>query len=146
MRPDVQMIEEFLRKVDDSFPVPLHEKQDLGAFARKLHEKATLCWVEEDGQILSMAAGYTNGLVDGMGYISILATLEQARGKGYGQRLIRQFLDICAEKGIAAVHLYAVESNTAAMRLYRGLGFEPWRCDHEQRPGDVHLIKYLCRG
>lgn len=136
-------LEHFLREVDRDFPVPLSQKQELSAFARKLLEKATLCEICRDGEIQSLVAGYTENLTEGKAYISLVATLAKARGKGYAQQLIGQFLQICREKRIPAVHLYTVPANTAAVNLYRKLGFEAYIIDGEPRPGDAHLIIYL---
>lgn len=139
----LEQIEEFLREVDDTFPVPLSKKQDLACFARKLQEKATMCVVCDAGKILSMTAGYTENLVNGLAYISIVATLSKARGKGYGEKTVREFLKICAQKQLPGVHLYAVAGNEPALALYRKLGFEIWEMPDEQRPEDAHLIYYF---
>jgi mycothiol synthase len=90
-----------------------------------------------------MVAGYTDNLVNGMAYVSIAATLPEARGKGLASSLMGEFMEICTRKGIPALHLYAVASNEPAMAMYRRLGFEIWDCPDEPRPGDAHLIKYL---
>ena len=133
-------IEAFLRAVDRTFPVPLSEKQELSAYARKLYEHATLCVVQVDDRIVSMVAGYTENLIDDRAYIAIVATLPEARGQGTARQLVREFIRICAEKRIRAVHLYAVPENTAAMRLYQSLGFRTLQLENEPRKTDAHLI------
>ena len=132
-----QKIEAFLRAVDDSFPVPLSQKQDLGEYARKLSQFATMCAVEEDGKIVAMAAGYTDR---DPAYLAILATLPQARGRGLGKTLVREFLEKANQSGATYLHLYAVESNTPAMKLYESLGFTRWNMPNEPRKEDVHFI------
>lgn len=136
-------LERFLREVDRDFPVPLSQKQDLSAFAQKLLEKATLCEISRDGEIQSLVAGYTENLTAGKAYISLVATLAKARGNGFAPKLIRQFLQICREKQIPAVHLYTVAANTSAVKMYRKLGFEAYLMNDEPRPEDAHLIIYL---
>lgn len=132
-----QKIEAFLRAVDDSFPVPLSQKQDLGEYARKLSQFATMCAVEEDGKIVAMAAGYTDR---DPAYLAILATLPQVRGRGLGKTLVREFLEKANQSGATYLHLYAVESNTPAMKLYESLGFTRWNMPNEPRKEDVHFI------
>lgn len=132
-----QKIEAFLRAVDDSFPVPLSQKQDLGEYARKLSQFATMCAVEKDGEIVAMAAGYTDR---DPAYLAILATLPQARGRGLGKTLVREFLEKSRQSGATYLHLYAVESNTPAMKLYESLGFTRWDMPNEPRKEDVHFI------
>lgn len=137
---EFQAIRAFLGAVDPLFPVPLSQKQDLDAFAEKLLEKATLCAAEEDGRIVALVAGYTENVVDRLGYISIVATLPEARGRGLGSALVREFLEIARGKGLRGVHLYAVPDNLPAIRMYEKLGFEIYRLDNEPRPDDAHLI------
>lgn len=132
-----------MRKVDQDFPEPLSHKQDLAAYAIKLYEKATICAVCENGEIISLVAGYTDNLTNAMAYIAVAATLPQARGRGIAAGLVRQFLSICENKKIRAVHLYAVPSNTSAMKMYQKLGFQPLKLENEQRPDDAHLVCYL---
>lgn len=143
MKPSVNDVERFLYKVDKSFPVPLSQKQDLGALARKLWEKATLCCVWENNEICSMVAGYTDNVLNNMAYISVVATLDSARGQGYASRFIEEFIAIAEEKHIQAVHLYTDRKNIPAIKMYQKLGFEEWKVSDEPRPDDMHLIRFL---
>lgn len=131
----------FLQKVDCDFPVPLSKKVDLCEYALKLIDNATIFYRDEEGQIVSLIAGYTNG--SEMAYIAILATQRQFRGKKYAESLLNEFISFCKGKKLKAVHLYAVESNKKAVALYEKIGFSKWVCDDEPRPNDLHLILYL---
>ena len=125
------------------FPVPLSEKQNLSLFAVKLCEKATLCCSYENSEICSLVAGYTDNVPDNKAYISVVASLPSAQGNGYASALVKEFINISKRKGLGAVHLYAVESNTPAIRMYEKLGFERLAMENEPRPDDVHLIYYI---
>lgn len=138
-----QKIEAFLIKVDKSFPVPLSNKQNLKDFAIKLNEKATICIKEENGEILSMVAGYTESLENNIAYISVVATLENARGKGYAKALVKDFINICKKKRIKAVHLYTVATNLSAVKMYKSIGFGKFILENEPRKNDLHLIYYI---
>ena len=141
-RVTVAALERFLREVDHTFPVPISEKQDLGDYARKLCDRATLC-VETDAdgeRIVALVAGYTENVIDGRAYISLVATVPDAQGRGLGSRLVREFISVAAARGLDAVHLYAVPTNTPALSMYKRLGFEFWILPDEPRPDDIHLI------
>lgn len=143
MKITVVQIERFLREVDATFPVPLSQKQDLHEFAIKLFERATVCCVTEQEEIAAMVAGYTDHLTDNMAYISIVATRGSFQGRGYAARLIGEFMEICRQKEVDAVHLYVVPSNLGALRLYEKMGFVPWQMPNETRPSDLHMIYYF---
>ncbi len=139
----VEQIFSFLNEVDSCFPIPLSQKQDLAIFSKKLYEKATVCAVCEGDIILAMAAGYTDNLTDNKAYISVVATLQSARGQGYATDCIKQFIEICRNKKINFVHLYTDKNNVAAQKMYKKIGFVEYIIDNEPRPNDLHLIYYL---
>ena len=138
-----KQIEIFLNKVDRLFPVYLSEKQNLCEFAYKLRNKATICAKLENGEIMSAVCGYTENVVNNAAYISIVATIPEAQGKGYASELVTQFIEIARNKGVDYVHLYAVPDNVGAMKLYKSLGFEEVILENEPRPHDAHLIYYI---
>lgn len=131
---------DFLKKVDNTFPVPISEKQNLSQYSQKLLKQATLCCELNNGEIISMVAGYTDNLTDGMAYIALVATVNEAQGKGYAKKLILDFINICEDKGISSVHLYTHITNEKAINMYKSLGFEDYVSENEPRPDDVHLI------
>lgn len=133
----------FLQRVDKSFPTPLSEKTDLDAFADKLLEKATLVYETDEDKLVCLIAGYTENVKDGLGYASVLATLDGYRGRGLAKKCLIRFLDLAREKGLLAVHLYTARENEKAIALYRSYGFVPYVLENEPRPDDVHLIIYF---
>ena len=134
------MIEEFLLSVDDTFPTPISKKQKIKDFSQKLFNYATICVEVEENKIASMVAGYTDNLMDGMAYISIVATHCKAQGRGLASNCIKRFIDVCREKEISAVHLYTDRSNEIAKTMYRKIGFVKYEPEFEARPNDIHLI------
>lgn len=140
MKITTEQIEEFLIKVDRSFPIPLSQKQNLHEFAQKLSEKATICARTEGGAIVSAVFGYTENVEHNRAYISVVATLPEARGKGYASELVRSFIGIAEEKGLDGVHLYAFPSNVGAIAMYERIGFRKVTLPDEPRPHDAHLV------
>ncbi len=135
---------EFLQVVDTHFPVPLSEKVDLAEYSRKLIERADLVAdISEKGDILALAAGYIRNAENGMAYIAIVATLSEVRGQGKAGHVVRQFMSKCREHHRKGVHLYAVASNIAAVRVYEKLGFETYQIENEPRPDDLHLVYWF---
>ena len=135
-----EQIERFLISVDGLFPIPLSEKQDLRELSKKFFDRATLITETEGDEIVAMVAGYTENVVDNIGYISVVATLPRVQGRGYASSLVRGFLESAKLKGLRAVHLYTDATNLGAIRMYEKIGFVRYDAPNEPRPDDVHLI------
>lgn len=136
-------IEMFLNKVDNSFPVPLSDKQDLCRFAEKLQENATICAEMVNGEVVAAVFGYIQNVENNRGYISVVATVEEYRGSGFASKLVKQFLKVAEQKRLSAVHLYTAKSNKKARAMYEKIGFQEWKQENEPRPDDIHLIYYF---
>jgi ribosomal protein S18 acetylase RimI-like enzyme len=59
--------------------------------------------------------------------IAAMAVAPEARGKGFGKRIMRGVIDEAVERGDRSVLLEVFEHNTPAVNLYERLGFEPLR-------------------
>lgn len=57
------------------------------------------------------------------GYIAMLATKAEHRGKGIATTLVSKAIDLMIEKDADEIALETEETNTAAMKLYERLGF-----------------------
>lgn len=138
-----EQLNAFLNAVDKDFPVPLSQKQDLTVLADKFYQYGTLFAEVDNGKIVSLVAGYTDNVINGRAYLSVVATLEEGRGRKLAPRLINRFIDLARSKNLNAVHLYTDKSNVVAIEMYKKLGFEVTCDDNEPRPDDVHFIYYL---
>ncbi len=56
--------------------------------------------------------------------ITNIAVAPNARRQGLGEKTLNILLDVCRERGLAAVNLEVRENNAAALALYEKLGFE----------------------
>jgi ribosomal protein S18 acetylase RimI-like enzyme len=61
---------------------------------------------------------------DQVAVIHILAVSTGVQGKGIGSEMIREAIRLAQNKGMQAIRLDALASNTPAHRLYERLGFE----------------------
>ena len=57
------------------------------------------------------------------GYIAMLATKSEHRGKGIATTLVSKAIDAMIERDADEIALETEETNTAAMKLYERLGF-----------------------
>ena len=133
----------FLIKVDHLFPVSLSEKKRLSELADVFMVYGTMGMVKEGDKIISLCAGYANDNLTRLAYISVVASLPEYAGKGYGKVAVRDFITKAINNGMKAIHLYAVKDNAPAIRMYESLGFIDYIVEDEPRPEDSHLILYL---
>ena len=136
-----QELYNFLKKIDQLFPVPLSEREQLTVLASKFEKYGTVSYVREDGKIIAICAGYTNDQEQRLGYISVVASLPEYTNKGYGKVAVQGFIEKAKDAGMKAIHLYADRENKAALNMYEKLGFKDWILPNEPRPEDKHLIK-----
>jgi predicted GNAT family N-acyltransferase len=77
-----------------------------------------LCW-----HVIAVTTnrdGVGTGRMDPAGKIGRVAVLPQYRGLGIGAAIVRHFIGVAAENGLAQVYLYA---QTSALGFYERLGF-----------------------
>lgn len=129
-------------RIDHLFLVSLSAKENLSELANKFIAYGTLGIVREEGRIISLCAGYANNKSTRLAYISVVASLPEYSGKGYGKIAVQNFIEKARKNGMKAIHLYAVKDNFPAIKIYESLGFVDYILEDEPRPEDRHLI--LC--
>lgn len=60
---------------------------------------------------------------NGVAYLSAIAVVEQARGRGVGRALLRAAEKLCASRGARRIELMTADSNLAALDLFLRSGF-----------------------
>lgn len=142
MVENIQLLD-FLQKVDNLFPISLSQKCNLNELQNKLNNFGVLGIVSKQETIVSICAGYANDKVNKIAYISIVATLPEYMGNGYGKMAVQKFIDEAKKAGMKAIHLYTVKGNDRAIKMYKSLGFIEYIIKYEPRPQDIHFILYL---
>lgn len=75
------------------------------------------------------AADHHDHVHDPVGEVYVLGVADRARGTGLGRALTVLGLEHLRDKGLDAVMLYVDASNSAAIKVYEGLGFTAWDTD-----------------
>ena len=110
--PTVEGIKAYI--VEGSMYLYREDKRIIGAMAVTMYQG-------EDYH----AIGWTKQVADDkVAVIHILAVSPDAQGKGIGSEMIREAIRLAQNKGMQAIRLDALASNTPAHRLYERLGFE----------------------
>lgn len=116
-------IYDFLVKVKNEFPIPLDDKTDIKTTAHKLYTVGSVFCIKNGGQIVGLVAGYNNNVEDKLGYVSVLALLNEFRGKGLATMLVESFLEESKSAGMSKVFLLTHSTNISAIKLYKKIGF-----------------------
>lgn len=91
-----------------------------GPFRIRTHTLGRFLGVRENGKLVAMAGERTR--VEGFIEVSAVCTHPDFRGRGYGAALLRAVADLILSEG-AIPYLHSYADNTAAVALYRQLGF-----------------------
>ena len=79
--------------------------------------------LEEDGEKIGMI-WMKHEVPRPHGFIYDIALDEEQRGKGYGKQTMLELEEVARKLGLQTVGLHVFANNTAAMKLYKGLGYE----------------------
>lgn len=99
---------------------------DLEPWSREAFEKelenpcARYVLLRQEGRVLAFAGVW---LVLDEAQITNIAVRPEERGKGYGERVTRALLQLCADSGMAYATLECRRSNVVAQSLYHKVGF-----------------------
>lgn len=133
---------EFLLKENDEFPLSLDEQlkknnTNLTEFSKKLSQKATIAYEEDNAEIKGMVIGYVHDLPKDMSsYITYVIVDKNYRRQGVAKRLLTEYIDYAIKNNVKSVWLTTGKINYSAQLLYENVGFKK-HCENEKK------IKYI---
>ncbi|MGW2827391.1 N-acetyltransferase family protein [Streptomyces sp. NPDC001443] len=115
---------------------------------RDLRSLHLLALVQEFGETCLVARaedgihGYVLGFVTptGTGYVHLIATRDDARGTGLGQRLYAAFADAAQRHGAQRLKAITSPGNTGSIAFHRRLGFDAQTVDDYNGPGRTMVV------
>ncbi|MBP2017076.1 ribosomal-protein-alanine N-acetyltransferase [Symbiobacterium terraclitae] len=91
------------------------------AFASELLQRYTVYLVAREGQRVVGYAGMH--VIWEQAHVTNIAVHPECRGRGFGERLLRELMRVARRKGVRQMTLEVRVSNAPAQGLYRKLGF-----------------------
>ncbi|KIW69768.1 hypothetical protein PV04_05626 [Phialophora macrospora] len=120
---------EYLPQIRELISKDLSEPYSIYVYRYFLYQWAELCFMAVDttdgnklaGVVICKLEPHRGGPI--RGYIAMLATKENFRGKGIATTLVSKAIDLMIARDADEIALETEETNTAAMKLYERLGF-----------------------
>ena len=91
------------------------------------------CWLKVTGDAAETDSADGSDNADNVGEFYVVGVDPQRQGEGLGRRLTVAGLAWLRQRGIRSSHLYVDGDNTAAVKLYRSLGFVDHSIDIQYR-------------
>ena len=101
---------------------------EVGAMAEAYAAPGAAYFVVEDARGRVMGGGgvaWLDGADAGICELRKMYFLQQARGTGAGERLLRHLLGVARQMGYTTMYLETLTGMDAAMKLYAKVGFQP---------------------
>jgi len=136
---EIKRIHRFLIKISDDFVPPLKQKVDLKEYTLKLLNNAIIQTAVEKEKIVGLIAFYCNNLDTKIAYISIIGVNKNYRGRGIGNKLLKNAINYIRSNGFREIELETWE-NSSAQNLYikNGFGIDSFAND---RPNGIRSVK-----
>jgi ribosomal protein S18 acetylase RimI-like enzyme len=96
---------------------------------------------EHDSRFVGLVWGWIDPERSDVAHVIQMWVAPEARGQGYGARLMERVLDWARSAAVQSVQLRVTLGATSAVRLYRRLGFEPSGELEPLRPGSIELTQ-----
>ena len=120
---NLQILKDYLQKVDNSYNPPLSSRTDLTMFAEKLVKYADFVVAKIDDKIAGLMAYYANDTESKQAYITSVSVLEAYRGNGLASKMLDAVIDDIASKSFKKVCVRTEVYNHSAINLYNKHGF-----------------------
>ena len=95
---------------------------------------------EHTGKLLGFHWTKVHDSEPGLGEVYVVGVDPAAQGRGLGATLTLVGMHHLADRGLATVMLYVEADNSAAVKTYRGLGFEIFSVDAAYAAGEPHEL------
>lgn len=126
----------FLKAIDKRLPDRLSDRVDFNSYALKINKNGKVVSIKNNNKIIAAVLFYCNDYKTKRAYASLLGTLPEYEGLGYGAALMNEFEIISRENGMEYCCFETSIENNRALALYFRLGYRI-----EYLNEKVHLIK-----
>jgi len=113
-----------------TFSPPLSHTVNINEYSKKLSLFSHRYELLIDGKLIGLIAVYENRPPEA--YVSVLCVIDECKGLGYGNKLLRYSLGEIESKGFKKVSLEVYNDNSIAFNLYLKYNFVPVLIDNNK--------------
>ncbi|MGJ9373003.1 mycothiol synthase [Nesterenkonia sp. CF4.4] len=112
-----------------------------------LHARMAEDWFDPEGVLLAwegeqlVGFHWTKVADPDLGEVYVVGVVPTAQGRGLGRSLTLAGIEHLHRSGLAAIMLYVDADNTAAVKLYKKLGFTKWDADTMYAPTEEAAVE-----
>ena len=123
---NAEKIQSLLQKVDTDFNPRLSIIHDLSKYAEKIINQADAIYAitKSDFKVCGISVFYLRNRISDYGYWTMLAILNEYRGKGLGRKLSEAMISCCKMEPTKGILSKAWSTNIPSVQLHASLGFE----------------------
>ncbi len=110
---------------------------DIKEYADKLYKNADVLVAYNKGEVVGVAAVYTNDAVSKCAYLSFIALFDKYIGKGYGRQMLKRVEYVARSLNMRTLRLEVYKRNYRARQFYRHMGYD----DVEEKEESFYMEK-----
>ena len=138
-KDDESDVIDFLKKIDEIFPIPLSERINIEEYAKKQLTHGIVICADISGKIVGILLGYANDTQNKRAYIGTIGISAECQSKGIGKKLIDEMKQYSKTMGMNKIGLHTHKTNSGAIRFYTREGFQKISELNSERKDDVYL-------
>lgn len=97
-------------------------RTDITIMSEKLWRHGNVLIYQVEGKMIGFAAFYSNDFINHTAFLSLIAVLEEWRGKGIAKDILEEVINISRKKGMKRLRLEVNKANVHAIRFYTNRG------------------------
>ncbi len=120
---NTHILNDFLNQIKNDFNPPLDHRVDINKYTEKLINNAIIDTIYLNGKLIGICAYYNNDPDFKYAYLSMIAVLNEHKGKHIAQNLLLSSIANLTESNFEKYILDVDKNNKSAYGLYIKLGF-----------------------
>lgn len=134
---------DFLRKINNDYPVSLVEKIDFNKYVNKVLDFGFIIVAKLDTSIIGILTFYANNHQNKEGVISLIGVIREYRSQGVARQLYLKSFEIMREHGMTSIFTFTHEDNISSIKFHKKMGFSIDEARESNYEYNISLVRKL---